>query len=198
MFERYTEKARRVIFYSRQEASEFGGNAIEPHHVFLALIREDRPLMARFASRSLPPLAEIRERIRASIGPCEQLSPSVDLPLSPQTKKLLIDAAEESEELNHNYLSTEHLLLGLLRRQKDVSYELLSEYGVEINTVRNELRNVTTAESGAGKAGTIDELKKLAAESRDLASAMMRKAERIEAICDQLTKYPSDNESDSG
>ena len=129
MFERYTEKARRVIFFARQEASELGGPAIEPHHILLGLIREDPPLITRFCKLTLP-LLDLRDRIRASTGPVEKLPASVDMPLSGQTKHVLSYAADESQQLNHRYLSTEHLLLGLLREEQTTAAEILIEHGV--------------------------------------------------------------------
>ena len=111
MFERYTEKARRVIFFARHEASELGGHAIEPHHILLGLIREDQPLITRFCKLTPLPLHALRDRIRANTGPVEKLPASVDMPLSGQTKHVLSYAADESQQLNHRYLGTEHLLL---------------------------------------------------------------------------------------
>ena len=187
MFERYTEKARRVIFFARQEASELGGPAIEPHHILLGLIREDPPLITRFCKLTLP-LLDLRDRIRASTGPVKKLPASVDMPLSSQTKHVLSYAADESQQLNHRYLSTEHLLLGLLREEQTTAAEILIEHGVYLNIVRDELRGGTIGSADMGKAGYVEEMRGLAAEARDLATAILRKAQRIEAICDELTE----------
>ena len=187
MFERYTEKARRVIFFARQEASELGGPAIEPHHILLGLIREDPPLITRFCKLTLP-LLDLRDRIRASTGPVKKLPASVDMPLSSQTKHVLSYAADESQQLNHRYLSTEHLLLGLLREEQTTAAEILIEHGVHLNIVRDELRGGTIGSADMGKAGYVEEMRGLAAEARDLATAILRKAQRIEAICDELTE----------
>ena len=198
MFERYTEKARRVIFFARLEASEFGDTAIEPHHILLALIREDKPLIVRYCKVHPPRLDDLRDGIRATTGSADKVSASVDLPLSVQTKSVLNYAAEESKQLNHRYLGTEHLLLGLLRAEQTTAAEVLNEFGVSLQIVRDELRARTIESPDAGKAGRVQELRMLAAEARDLATAIVRKAERIDAICDRLIESSSDKEGDGG
>ena len=196
MFERYTEKARRVIFFARQEASELGGHAIEPHHILLGLIREDQPLITRFCKLTPPLLHDLRDRIRASTGPVEKLPASIDMPLSGQTKHVLSYAADESQQLNHRYLGTEHLLLGLLREEQTTAAEILIEHGVYLNIVRDELRGGTIGSADMDKAGCVEEMRRLAAEARDLAIAILSKAERMEAICDELTESSTDQKDD--
>lgn len=195
MFERYTEKARRVIFFARHEASELGDLSIEPHHILLGLIREDQQLIARFSTRT-PSLDEIRDRIRASTGPHSKLPDSVDMPLSDQAKRVLMYAADESQQLNHSYLGTEHLLLGLLRAEQTTASEILIERGFELIIVRDQLRDRNMERAGIGKEGRVDEMRRLAGEARNLATAIIRKTERIEAICDQLTESSSDQKED--
>ena len=196
MFERYTEKARRVIFFARQEASELGGPAIEPHHILLGLIREDQPLITRFCKLTPLQLHDLRDKIRASTGQVEKLPASVDMPLSGQTKHVLSYAADESKQLNHRYLGTEHLLLGLLREEQTTAAEILIEHGVYLNIVRDELRGKTIGSADMGKAGCVEEMRLLAAEARGLATAILGKAERMEAICDELTESSPDQKGD--
>jgi ATP-dependent Clp protease ATP-binding subunit ClpC len=196
MFERYTEQARRVIFFARHEASELGGPAIEPHHILLALIREDQPLITRLCKLTPPSLEGIRDRIRASTGPGEKLPVSVDMPLSSQAKQVLMHAADESKQLNHRYIGTEHLLLGLLRAEQTSAAEILIDHGVYLNIVRDELRGGPIATADLSKANCVEEMRWLAAEARDLAAAMLRRAERIDAICDQLTEKSPNQERD--
>src|SRR5216683_3917237 len=132
MFELYTQKARRVIFFARHEASELGGDAIEPHHILLGLIREDRQLITRFCTLSPNPLDDIRDRIRAITGSGVKLPDSVDMPISVQAKNVLQYAADESKRLNHKHLGTEHLLLGLLRAKQTTAAEILIECGADL------------------------------------------------------------------
>src|SRR5437899_8829347 len=117
MFERYTEKAQRVIFFARYEASQFGSPYIETEHLLLGLLHEDKALTFRFL-RSHASVESIRKQIEGHITIREKLSTSVDLPLSNEYKRVLAYAAEEAERLSHKHVGTEHLLLGLLREEK--------------------------------------------------------------------------------
>jgi ATP-dependent Clp protease ATP-binding subunit ClpC len=141
MFERYTEKARRVIFFARYEASQFGLPNIETEHLLLGLLREDKALTNRFL-RSHASVEAIRNQIVAHTTIREKISTSVDLPLSNESKRVLAYAAEEAERLGHKHIGTEHLLLGLLREEKCFAAELLKERGVKLGKVREELASV--------------------------------------------------------
>jgi ATP-dependent Clp protease ATP-binding subunit ClpC len=137
MFERYTEKARRVIFFARYEASQFGSPYIETEHMLLGLLREDKALTRRFLVKW--PLEAIRQQIEAATTLREKVSTSVDLPLSNESKRVLAYAAEEAERLSHRHIGTEHLLLGLLREEKSFAAQILNERGVRLSAVREQL-----------------------------------------------------------
>jgi ATP-dependent Clp protease ATP-binding subunit ClpC len=142
MFERYTEKARRVIFFARYEASQFGSPYIETEHLLLGLLREDKALTNRFL-RSHASVDSIRKQIEAHTTIREKVSTSVDLPLSNECKRVLAYAAEEAERLGHKHIGTEHLLLGLLREEKCFAAEILQERGLKLAQIREELARVT-------------------------------------------------------
>ena len=131
MFERYTEKARRVIFFARYEASQFGSPYIETEHLLLGLLREDKALANRFL-RSHAAVESIRKQIEGHTTIREKVSTSVDLPLSHECKRVLAYGAEEAERLNHKHIGTEHLLLGLLREEKCFAAEILHERGLRL------------------------------------------------------------------
>src|SRR2546425_4106590 len=138
MFERYTERARRVIFFARYEASQFGSTTIETEHLLLGLIREDKNLTNRFL-RNHSSIESIRKEIEGRTTIREKVSTSIDLPLSNECKRILAYAAEEAERLNHRYIGTEHVLLGILREEKCVAAQVLSQRGLKVETVREEL-----------------------------------------------------------
>ena len=138
MFERYTEKARRVIFFARYEASQFGSPYIETEHLLLGLLREDKALTNRFL-RSHASVESIRKQIEGHTTIREKVSTSVDLPLSNECKRVLAYAAEEAERLSDKHIGTEHLLLGLLREEKCFAAEILHERGLRLSTIREEL-----------------------------------------------------------
>src|SRR5881397_4364303 len=136
MFERYTEKARRVIFFARYEASQFGSPYIETEHLLLGLIREDKGLSNRFLHSGA---ATIRQQVENHTAVGQSIATSVDLPLSKESKRVLAYAAEEAERLAHKHIGTEHLLLGLLREEKSFAAQILHERGLRLSTIREEL-----------------------------------------------------------
>ncbi|MHB8301443.1 MAG: ATP-dependent Clp protease ATP-binding subunit [Acidobacteriaceae bacterium] len=170
MFERYTEKARRVIFFARYEASQFGSPYIETEHLLLGLLREDKALSNRFL-RSHASVESIRKQIEAHTTIREKVSTSVDLPLSNECKRVLAYAAEEAERLSNKHIGTEHLLLGLLREEKCFASEILLERGLRLSTVRDELARTT--QERAPQAARNRETSMLAEFSRDLTQAAL-------------------------
>jgi ATP-dependent Clp protease ATP-binding subunit ClpC len=139
MFEKYTEKARRVIFFARYEASQFGSPNIETEHLLLGLIREDKNLTQRFLPKANASIDSIRKEIEGRTVIRERVSTSVDLPFSDECKRVLNAAAEESERLQHKHIGTEHMLLGLLREERSVAAEILRERGIRLSSIREEL-----------------------------------------------------------
>src|SRR5262249_6311417 len=137
-FERYTERARRVIFFARYEASQFGSTTIETEHMLLGLLREDRNLVNRFIGGAVP-AEKIREEIQARIPMREKVATSVDLPLTHECRRILAYAAEEAERLDHRHIGTEHLLLGILREQNCGAAQILIGHGVRLDAIREEL-----------------------------------------------------------
>ena len=139
MFERYTERARRVLFFARYEASQLGSISIETEHLLLGLIREGKGLTSRIFARSHLSLENIRKEIEGRTVFREKVSTSVEIPFSAETKRVLQFAAEEADRLLHNYIGTEHLLLGILREERSVAASILMEKGMRLNTVREDI-----------------------------------------------------------
>ncbi|HVA93650.1 MAG TPA: ATP-dependent Clp protease ATP-binding subunit [Candidatus Dormibacteraeota bacterium] len=195
MFERYTEKARRVIFFARYEASQYGSPYIETEHLLLGLMREDKALANRFL-RSHGSIESIRKEIEQRITIRERISTSVEVPLSQESKRILNFATEEAERLGHKHVGTEHLLLGILREEKCFGAEILQERGLRLSTLREEL-----ARSAGEKAPSSrpKETSLLAEFSRDLTQAALegqldplvgreREVERVIQILCRRTK----------
>src|SRR5271157_2464680 len=169
MFERYTEKARRVIFFARYEASQFGSPYIETEHLLLGLLREDKALTNRFL-RSHASIESIRKEIEGRTTIREKVSTSVDLPLSQECKRVLAFAADEAERLSHKHIGTEHLMLGLLREEKSFAAEILLTRGLRLSTIREELSRVQSEKMSANRP---KETSLLSEFSRDLTQAAM-------------------------
>src|SRR6202045_83674 len=169
MFERYTEKARRVIFFARYEASQYGSPYIETEHLLLGLLREDKALANRFL-HTHGSIESIRKESESRITVRERISTSVEVPLSQECKRILNYAAEEAERLGHKHVGTEHLLLGVMREEKSFGAEILIERGLRLSTVREELQR------SAGEKVPVNRPKEaslLAEFSRDLTQAAM-------------------------
>jgi hypothetical protein len=133
MFERYTEKARRVIFFARYEASQFGSPLIETEHLLLGLLRESKWLL------KILPRADaesVRQEIEEATNIREKVSTSVDLPLSEENKRVFTHADEEAKRLNHRHIGTEHLLLGLLREKDCFAARILTGRGATLEALR--------------------------------------------------------------
>ena len=146
MFERYTEKARRVVFFARYEASQYGSPNIETEHLLLGLLREDRGLLMRFPGKGNAEEGT-REEIERHITRGEQFPTSVEVPLTAESKRVLKLAAEEADELGHRYVGTEHLLLGLLRLEDSLASTLLDARGVRAATIREQLAKASRVEN---------------------------------------------------
>jgi ATP-dependent Clp protease ATP-binding subunit ClpC len=138
MFERYSEPARRVTFYSRYMAHQVGSPEIETEHLLLGLLRADMVLSRRFLGSPWA-AEEIWHEIERS-KPIRAMAPgTVDLPLSTTVKRVLLLAAEEADQLSSKKIRTEHLLLGLLRDDKCLAAVLLQGHGLGLVSTREEL-----------------------------------------------------------
>ena len=148
MFERYTEKARRVIFFARYEASQFGSPAIETEHLLLGLIREDKDLTTRFFPRANATVQDIRRKVESRTQTHQKVTASVELPFSEESKRVLNCASDESERYSHRHIGVEHILLGLLQEENSVAAEILREHGLRAGMLREELsRNASEKHS---------------------------------------------------
>ena len=171
MFERYTERARRVLFFARYEASQLGSISIETEHLLLGLIREGKGLTSRIFARSHLSLESIRKEIEGRTVFREKVSTSVEIPFSAETKRVLQFAAEEADRLLHNYIGTEHLLLGILREERSVAATILMEKGMRLNTVREDIVALLNEKTTLTR---VKETPLLAEFSRDLSDAAMK------------------------
>ncbi|HSZ63348.1 MAG TPA: Clp protease N-terminal domain-containing protein [Terriglobales bacterium] len=140
MFERYTEKARRVIFFARYEASAFGSPYIESEHLLLGFLRESKALSAKVFSGPLFTVDDIRREIEKHTTFREKIATSVDLPLSNECRRILHYASEEADRLGHKHIGTEHLLAGMLREEDCYAAGLLRERGVSLEIIRKQIQ----------------------------------------------------------
>ena len=141
MFERYTESARRVIFWSRYIASQRGCAEIEVEHLLLGLLREDMSLAERFLGSPWA-VESVWRRVDQSKPVGEKPLGPGDLPLSNEGKRVLAFAVEEADRVSEKKIGTGHLLLGLLRERKCLAATIVDEQGVRLESIRKELARV--------------------------------------------------------
>jgi ATP-dependent Clp protease ATP-binding subunit ClpC len=144
MFERYTESARRALFFARYEVSQLGATAMGTEHLLLGLIRENKGLIARVLARSLVSAETIRKDVENRSTFREKISTSVEIPFGADTTRALQSAAEEADRLHHHYIGTEHLLLGLLRTEGSVAAAILARHGLRADDVHETIVNLYT------------------------------------------------------
>jgi ATP-dependent Clp protease ATP-binding subunit ClpC len=144
MFERYNERSRRVIFFARYEALQYGSPVIAPEHLLLGLMREDKTISARFFpyQRTIT-VDAIRREVEQRIVVRDRIPQSAELHLSPETKKILFYANEESRHLKTRHVGPEHLLAGILREERSVAAEILFQFGLRVQDVREEIGRQT-------------------------------------------------------
>jgi ATP-dependent Clp protease ATP-binding subunit ClpC len=171
MFERYTERARRVLFFARYEATQLGSTTIETEHLLLGLIREGKGLTSRIFARSHLSLESIRKEIEGRQVFKEKVATSADIPFSADTKRVLQCAAEEADRLLHTYIGTEHLLLGLLREERSVAASILYEKGMRLASVREDIVQLLNEKTAPARP---KETPLLAEFSRDLTDAAVK------------------------
>lgn len=191
MFERYTEKARRVIFFARYEASQFGSPCIESEHLLLGIIREDKALTNRFLRSRV---ASIRKQVENQTTAREKTSTSVDLPVSNESKRVLAYAGEEAERLAHKHIGTEHLLLGLLREEKCFAAQILTERGVQLSEVREDLaRQPHEAAQGQKRSSVQDELSSYASDLVSQTQPLIGREKELDRLIELLCRFNRKN-----
>jgi ATP-dependent Clp protease ATP-binding subunit ClpC len=138
MFERFTERARKVVVLAQEEARHFNHNYIGTEHLLLGLLREDEGVAARALSSLNVTLDEVREQVESIVGYGEE-GTGGQAPFTPRSKKVLELALREALQLGHNYIGTEHILLGLVRESEGVAARVLSNLDVDPDKVRREV-----------------------------------------------------------
>jgi hypothetical protein len=146
MFERYTEKARRVVFFARYEASHYGSPYIETEHLLLGMMREELPLLRMLLGQG-DIAGKIRAEIEEQITRRERISTSVEMPLTAECKKAFNLASEEAQRLAHRHIGSEHVLLGLLRVEGSLAARLLQAMGLKADAVREKIAKLPLAVS---------------------------------------------------
>jgi ATP-dependent Clp protease ATP-binding subunit ClpC len=135
MFERFTERARQVVVLAQEEARTLGHNFIGTEHLLLGLLREEEGLAARVLESLDITLEEVRAQVARIVG-SDEVSASGQIPFTPRAKKVLELALREALALGHNYIGTEHVLLGLARENEGVAARILLDFDADGEKIR--------------------------------------------------------------
>jgi ATP-dependent Clp protease ATP-binding subunit ClpA len=148
MFERFTDRARRVVVLAQEEARILDHDYVGPEHVLLGLIHEGRGVAARALTELSISQDEVRRQVEELIGRGER-APSGHIPFSPRAKRVLELSLREALQLGHNYIGTEHILLGILREGENVAAQVLVRMGTDLNRVRLQVIKLVAPEAEA-------------------------------------------------
>src|ERR1700744_5860897 len=193
MFERFTERARQVVVLAQEEARTLKHNYIGTEHILLGLLREEEGLAARVLESLDITVERVRAQVVRIVGSGEEVT-SGQIPFTPRAKKVLELALREALSLGHNYIGTEHILLGLVRENEGVAARILLDFDADSEKIRNEVIRMLSA-PGEGKKSSklLDQfgrnLTKLASESKlDPCVGRETEIERIMQILSRRTK----------
>ncbi|MDP8960095.1 MAG: AAA family ATPase, partial [Actinomycetota bacterium] len=152
MFERFTDRARRVVVLAQEEARMLNHNYIGTEHILLGLIHEGEGVAAKALESMNISLQAVREQVQEIIGR-GQTAPSGHIPFTPRAKKVLELSLREALQLGHNYIGTEHILLGLIREGEGVAAQVLQKLGADLNRVRQQVIQLLSGYASGEKAG---------------------------------------------
>jgi len=142
MFEKYSERARRALFFARYEASKLGSRVIESEHLLLGVLREGEESVTELLGRFQVRPEELRREIEGERPFVERISSTAELPLSEESKKILAYAAHEAESMGHAAVGCEHLLVGILRVEGSLGMRILHQHGLDVLAVREEVETL--------------------------------------------------------
>src|SRR5450756_1395415 len=147
MFERFTDRARRVVVLAQEEARMLNHNYIGTEHILLGLIHEGEGVAAKSLENLGISLDAVREQVQEIIGQGQQ-APSGHIPFTPRAKKVLELSLREALQLGHNYIGTEHILLGLIREGEGVAAQVLGKLGADLGGVRQQVIQLLSGYEG--------------------------------------------------
>ena len=151
MWQRFTERARRTVFFAQEEAGRLGENYVSTEHLLLGLAREDDSVAARILDRMGLSMARVRSEIERQVARGDGRL-GTDMQLTPRAKRVIDLAYDEARQLSNNYIGTEHLLLGLIREGEGMAGRVLTKLGVELERTRREVMMLQDSDSGVTSA----------------------------------------------
>jgi ClpA/ClpB-like protein len=177
VFERFTERARQVVVLAQDEARALHHNHIGTEHILLGLLREEDGLAARVLESFGVTAEEVRAKVGNIIGPGDAVT-SAQIPFTPRGKKVLELSLAEALRLGHNYIGTEHVLLGLVRENEGIAARILLDFDADAEKIRKEIIRML---SGPGRRGGAELVDVTQLTSPPLAPEVMEELERVAA-----------------
>ena len=180
-FEKFSERARRVLSLAQEEAQRFNHNYIGTEHILLGLVRETEGVAARVLSSLSVDLSKVRSAVEFIIGRGEKPAQG-EIGLTPRAKKVVELAVDEARRMNHTYIGTEHLLIGLLREGEGVAAGVLESLGVTLDKVRAETHRILSHTSGAGAQGSRSTSKTPTLDQLGIDLTVAAKADKLDPV----------------
>ena len=180
-FEKFSERARRVLSLAQEEAQRFNHNYIGTEHILLGLVRETEGVAARVLSSLSVDLSKVRSAVEFIIGRGEKPAQG-EIGLTPRAKKVVELAVDEARRMNHTYIGTEHLLIGLLREGEGVAAGVLESLGVTLDKVRAETHRILSHTSGTGAQGSRSTSKTPTLDQLGIDLTVAAKADKLDPV----------------
>ncbi|MBP6965501.1 MAG: ATP-dependent Clp protease ATP-binding subunit [Armatimonadetes bacterium] len=185
MWQRFTERARRVIFFAQEEAGNLGENFVTTEHLLLGLVRENDCVAARILDRMGVSLNRIKSEVEGQVTRGEGRL-GQDMQLTPRAKRVIDLAYDEARQLNNNYIGTEHLLLGLIREGEGLAARVLGKLGVDLERTRREVTGLQDTDTTTQSARTRSRTPTLDEFGRDLTD--MARQDKLDPVVGRHTE----------
>jgi ATP-dependent Clp protease ATP-binding subunit ClpC len=180
MFERYTDRARRVVVLAQEEARMLNHNHIGTEHILLGLIHEGEGVAAKALQTLQISQEAVGQQVEEIVGRGQQ-APSGYIPFTPRASKVLELSQREAAQLGHNYIGTEHILLGLIREGEGVAAQVLVKLGADLNRVRHQVIQLLHGDQGKQPAAAERESDEAGGEDRGLIDELLLRVQAVES-----------------
>jgi ATP-dependent Clp protease ATP-binding subunit ClpA len=186
VFDRFTDRARRVVVLAQEEAKMLGHNYIGTEHLLLGLVHGGEGVACQALESLGVSLSAARAEVEEIIGQ-GQAAPTVHMPFTPRAKKVLELSLREALQLGHNYIGTEHILLGLVREGEGVAAQVLQKLGADLNRVRQQVIMLLQGRTPEEGTGTVE-----LADPREQARKAVERARRARDVAERLAAVSGD------
>ena len=197
MFDRFTDRAKKVMSFARQEAQKFNHEYIGTEHILLGLVQEGSGVAANVLKNMSIDLEKVRHEVEKIVKTGPSMVTMGQLPFTPRAKKVLELSMEEASQLSHNYIGTEHLLLGLIKENEGIAAQVLMNLGVKLEEVREEVLEFLGASDNGGDedAGRVRAARRRAG-SAPAPATRSRKTPALDSFGRDLTDLAKDGKLD--